>query len=330
MRKPKALSPSALARWEDRRTEFYERYISEVRSEKPAQVNYMAVGSGFDAFVKSEIHAAIFGDAQTVGSKFDRNALFEAQVEPHIRDDVWDRATFLFDQYKRTGAYANLLSEILKSDYAPEMEFKVSTSVNGVPIMGYPDLRYVTKELVHVICDFKINGAYSNHGVSPVQGYKVALSLKKDASIKKEVHKKYRPKQFKDIEISENCLGDFSRDWATQLTMYAWCMGEEPGDEDYVVRMEQAACRPDNKNGGINVKWACHMSQISGRFQMEVMRRLVECWDCIQKGHIFTDLTYEENLEHCELLDMKLKTPFGIHGSAAANKYLVERGPRFK
>lgn len=324
-RMPKGLSPSALARWEDRREEYYERYISPVRSPRPPQVNYMAVGSAFDAFVKSEIHSMVFGDAMTKGSQFDFQRLFESQVEEHIRDNVFKKAEFLFSEYKKTGAFGELAHEILKSPYAPEMEFQVETVVNGVPIFGYPDLRYVTRELVHVITDFKVNGSYSKHGVSPVQGYKRAVSLKKDGSLKEEVHKKYRPKQFKDIELSENCLSDFSRDWATQLTMYAWCLGEKPGEEDYVVRMEQLACRPDNK-----VKFATHVSQISGRFQFDVMRRLVEAWGFIEKGHIFTDLAFEENLEHCELIDQRLQIPLGLHNNAAANKYLRPEVPRFK
>lgn len=327
LRLPKALSPSSLARWEDRREEFYTIYCSDVRTEKAPQINYMAVGSAFDAFVKSQIHSDIFGEAATKGGDFDRAVLFEKQVEPHVRDEVWEKAEFLFGQYVKTGAYNSLITDIALSPYAPEMEFKVAIEVNGVPIMGYPDLRYITKELVHVIGDFKVNGAFSNYGVSPVQGFKIARSIKKD-QVKEEVHKKYMPKQFKDVEISDNCLGEFSRDWATQLTMYAWCLGEEPGNEDYVVRMEQLACRP-NKNGEINVKIATHMSQISSRFQLEVMRRLVECWECLKKGHIFTDLSYEDNLEHCELIDGKLKMPIGLFGHVA-DKYVSEKGPRIK
>lgn len=330
MRKPTALSPSALARFEDRREEFYRIYCSPVKTPRNPQVNYMAVGSAVDAYVKSSIHSAVYGDASTKGTPFEFQTLFEKQVEPHIRDDVLETSTILWEIYQKTGAYGNLLTDILSSPYAPEMEFKVSTEINGVPIMGYPDLRYVTKELVHVICDWKVNGSYSRHGVSPVPGYKVCLSLSKDGKVKEEVHKKYSEKVFRDVTISSNCLSDFSPDWATQLTMYAWCLGEVPGSEDYVIRMEQFACRPNKKDGGLNVKVATHMGQISGRFQMDVTRRLVECWRCIEIGHIFTDMTLEESLEHCELVDQRLRTPVGIHNNAAANKYLTVKEPRFK
>lgn len=324
-RMPKGLSPSALSRWENRRLEFYERYISPVRTPRLPQVNYMAVGSAFDAFVKSEIHSMVFGETMTKGSQFDFQKIFESQVEEHLRDEVYEKASFLFGQYKKTGAFGNLIHEILKSEYAPEMEFEVETIVNGVPIFGFPDLRYVTRELVHVVTDFKVNGSFSQHGVSPTQGFQRALSLKKDGTVKTEVHKKYRPKQFKDIEISENCLSDFSEDWATQIAMYAWCLGEEVGKEDYVVRMEQVACRPNNK-----VKIASHVSQISSRYHLEVMRRLVEAWGFIEKGHIFTDLTFEENLEQCEIIDQRLAIPFGLHSNPAVNKYLRPPSLRFK
>lgn len=322
MKTIKALSPSSLAKWENQREEFYTRYLSDVRTERSPQINYMAVGSAFDAFVKSQIYSDVFGVSE--GSPFDRQMLFEKQVESHLRDEVWEMANFLFEYYRKVGAYNALILDILQSPYAPEMEFKVNCVVNGVPIMGYPDLRYVTKQFVHVIGDWKVNGSYSKHGVSPVQGFKIARNTKQES-----VHIKYIPKMFKDVEINSNSLNNFDADWATQLTMYAWCLGEEPGNEDYVIRMEQLACRPGGvRNAGLQVKCATHMSQIDGRFQLGVMKRLMDCWTSIQRGHIFTDLTLEESQEHCELIDKKLQTPFGLH--PVMNKYLNEKSPRFK
>jgi len=326
MRKPKFISPSSLARWEDRREEFYKIYLSDVRTEREPQVNYMATGSAFDAFVKSQIHSDIFGKSQTEGGQFDRQKLFEDQVEEHIRDEVWEMATFLWDQYQLTGAYAALLADIVASPYAPEMEFTVKREVNGVPIMGKPDLRYVTKQFVHVVCDWKVNGSYSNYGVSPVQGFQISRFFKKEA-LKTETHKKYLPITYKDVEVNQNTLDTFSKDWATQLSMYAWCLGEEPGDEEYVVRMEQIAVRP-RAAGGKTVKCVTHMSRIPQMFQLGVMKRIMDCWNAIETGHIFTDLTLEQSIEHCELIDRKLQIPLGLH--PVMNEYLVEKGPRFK
>ena len=326
MRMPKFLSPSSLARYEDRREEFYKMYCSPVRTPRTPQEVYMAAGSSFDAFVKSRIHRDVFGEAENKGSPYELSTIFESQVEEHIRDEAYKMGEYLMEVYLKTGAYSNLITDILACPNAPQMEFSVNGTVNGVPIMGKPDLRYVTKDFVHVIGDWKVNGSYSNYGVSPVQGYQKALSLKK-SEIKSETHKRYEPTMYKDVEINKNGLDVFSRDWATQLTMYAWCLGEEPGDTDYVVRMEQLACRR-NKNNELNVKIATHMSQIDQRFQMDVMRRLMDCWTALQKGHIFTDLTLEESIEHCEMIDKKLETPLGLH--PVMNQYLTEKTPRFK
>ena len=327
MRKPKALSPSALARYEDRREEFYIRYMSEIRTERDPQEVYMAAGSSFDAFVKARIHEDLFGVGSSKGTPYEFETLFEKQVEPQCRDSARDMGQFLMDKYINTGAYALLLKDLLASPVPPTFEFKVEAVVNGVPIMGYPDLYYFSPELVKIICDWKINGSYSKHGVSPVQGFQTSRYFKK-GELTTETHKKFIPVMYKDVEVNQNGLDQFSRDWATQLTIYAWCLGEEPGDEDYIVRMEQAACRPNNKEGGINVKWVTHMSRIDQRFQMEVIRRLMDCWTSIEKGHIFTDLDYEQNVEHCELIDRKLQIPMGLH--PVMNKYLAEKGPRFK
>ena len=287
----------------------------------------MAAGSGFDAFVKNRIYRDVFGETAVKGTPYEMPQIFEAQVEEHIRDEVYAMSAHLFDYYVNCGAYAALLAEIMKSPSEPQMEFTVKAVVNGIPILGKPDLYYFTPEMVKVICDFKINGSFSKWGVSPVQGFQSSRYFKKNELIV-EKHKKYVPITYKDLEVNETGLENFSEDWATQLSLYAWCLGEEPGDENYVVRMEQMACRPNKKAGGLNIKVATHMSRISARFQYNVMRRLMDCWSNIEAGHIFTDRTLEESQEHCEMLDLKFQTPLGLH--PVMNQYLTEKNPRFK
>jgi hypothetical protein len=329
MRTLKAISPSSLATWEFNREEFYLKYLAEDRPKKPPQEVYMAAGSSFDAFVKSRIHTDIFGESQTAGSPYEFETIFESQVEPQCRDKAREMGAYLMGKYISSGAYGALISDIQDSPFAPQMEFQVEKVVNGIPLLGKPDLRYITRGGVHIVSDWKVNGSYSEWGVSPVQGFKVSRSLKKN-SWTTESHKKYFPKTVGDVEVNVNCLSDFSPDWATQLTMYGWCLGEEPGDENFVVRMEQFACRPGGVRSGpeLQVKVVTHMSTICGRFQMNVMSRLIEMWTAIQKNHIFTDMTLEQSIENCEMVERKAAIPLGLHPSL--NFSLAEKGPRFK
>jgi len=321
MRIPEYLSPSSLSKWEESRQTFYMWYLCDFRSPRPPQKDFMAVGSGLDAFVKSHIHTAIFGTEKTKGSPYEFETLFEAQVEPHIRDSTLALATDLFDQYVTCGAYASLLADVQASPMEPQMEFEVRGTVGGVPMLGKPDLRYISKEGVHVITDWKVNGSTSSIGASPQQGYKVcrdygskthgkpfrARRLKKDPPDK--VYKDYTPFQLKDVEINEYCLEDFVPYWADQLGIYAWLLGEPIGGEEYVVRIEQVACRPVKTRDLPRAKFACHMARISESHQKRLLTRIQDCWDTIHSGHIFNDVSREDSDKLCEVLDLQAQAP---------------------
>jgi len=311
LRTPKFLSPSALSKFESDRQTFYERYLSTVRKPRPPQINYMAAGSAFDAHVKSAIHSAIFGETATKGSQFEFETIFEAQVEPHVRDEVLARSTDLFEQYQESGAYANLLADIARSPYAPEMEFTAQGVIEGVPLLGKPDLRYITEDHVHVIGDWKVNGAFSKTGASPVQGYKLCSDYGSRTHGKS--HKKYKPMAFKSVEINECYLEEFDADWADQLAIYSWLLGEPIGKEDFVIRMEQVACRPVKDRFHPRAKFATHMSRISKGHQEKLLARIKMCWETILSGHIFTDRSRQESDDMCEMLDGKANTPVGLH-----------------
>jgi len=339
LRTPEYLSPSSLAKFETDRQTFFEIYLSPIKKKKPPQQDFMAMGSAFDAFVKSAIHKAVYGEATNKGSKFDFEVIFEKQVEPHIRDAVLEQSRDIWNQYVESGAYGVLLADIVKSPYAPEMEFTVKGEVEGVPLLGKPDLRYVTETGVHVIADWKVNGSASKTGASPVQGYKVchdygskthgqsfvARRLKKDPSNK--VYKDYTPIDHRGVEINQFNLEEYSPDWADQLSIYSWLLGEDIGSETFVVRMEQAACRPVKDRPLPRVKFATHMSRIGKNYQQGVLARVKSCWETIMSGHIFTEETRERSDEICEQLVEQAKIPAGLHPALACS---YETTLRFK
>jgi len=340
MRTPKYISPSSLAKWEESRETFYMFYLCDYRTPRPPQKDYMAMGSALDAFVKSEIHRAIHGEAANKGTPYEFQTLFEAQVEPHIRDTVLERSQDLFTQYVECGAFASLLADVQASPFAPQMEFEVQGVVGDVPLLGKPDLRYVTKEGVHVIADWKVNGSMSSTGASPQQGYKVcrdygsntngkpfrARRLKTDPDDK--VYKDYKPMKIGDTEINEFYMEDYVPYWADQLAIYSWLLSEPVGSEDYIVRIEQVACRPVKTRELPRAKFACHMSRISSAHQEKLLSRIRDCWSKIQSGHIFDDVSREESDAMCEVLDMQAQTPKDLQPALGASDEFVRFKPR--
>lgn len=307
MRTPKYISPSSLSKWEESRQTFYMWYLCDFRTPRPPQKDFMAVGSGLDAFVKSAIHEAIYGKEATKGSPYEFDAIFETQVEAHVRDQTILLAGDLFEQYVESGAYASLLADIQKSPIPPQMEFEVKGEVGGVPLLGKPDLRYVTQECVNVVTDWKVNGSTSTIGASPQQGYKICKDY--GSRTNNKAHKKYVPMEYKGVEINEKFLEEFVPYWADQLGIYSWLLGEPVGSEDYVVRIEQVACRPIKERDLPRAKFACHMARISKEHQEKLLKRIQECWETINSGHIFTDLTLEESAKLCEVLDLQAQMP---------------------
>jgi hypothetical protein len=205
------------------------------------------------------------------------------------------------------------------------MEFTAKGEIEGYPLLGKPDLRYITKQGTHVIADWKVNGSMSKTGASPTQGYKICLDY--GSKTHGKPHKKYVPFEFKDLEINEKNLEEFSEDWATQLAIYSWLLGEPVGGEDFVIRMEQVACRPVKTRTLPRAKFATHMARISKDYQDAVMVRVKTCWETIRSGHIFTDVSRERSDEICRLLVAKAKMPAGIH---PALKRVAGTSTRFK
>jgi len=134
MRTPRFLSPSSLSLFERDREEYYMKYLATVQAPKIPQAIYMSIGSAFDAYVKAELHSAIFGPGSD--PKFEFDTIFVEQVEAHNRDWAREHGQYVFDCYKIAGAYDDLLDMLLESEYDPQFEFKVEGEVEGVPLLG--------------------------------------------------------------------------------------------------------------------------------------------------------------------------------------------------
>lgn len=299
MRTPAYLSPSSLATWEKNSEEYYLKHMASTRAPRVPQERPASAGSAFDACAKSSLHAALFGAG--ADPKYSYEALFEAQVEPQNRDWAKPEGEYIFEQYKALGAYDALLELLLKADEPPRFEFSVEAVIGGVPFLGKPDCRFVLAGL-HIVHDWKLNGYCSKSAVSPTKGY---MFCRPDG----KAHKKFVPLEHRGLTIDAGYLEDCSTDWADQLTLYGWALGEKIGDQEVALSIHQLACKPiPDQRPAIRV--AEFRARVRDSYQDLLVKRLQKAWHHISTGHVLPNLTPEECKARCALLD---KEATGLH-----------------
>lgn len=314
-RRPEYLSPSALKTFESDPIEYYRRYVSPVKPPKIPQTPPMSVGSAFDAYVKAYLHEMIYGKNHPESDKYNTEALLKAQVEPQNMDWARDAGKYCFQQYKDSGALADLMLELKQSVDDPRFEFEVRGVVGGeregvsgkkmgVPLLGKPDLRYVNELAADVTHDWKVNGFCGNGNTSPMAGY---VMCRDQTGYKTGAHKDAYIQQFRGLEINTGAfLETYNTEWATQLCTYGWLLGAPVGKE-LITSIDQLACNGSKKttSGYPTIRIAHHRIRVSEKFQYEVMGRYQGLWGILTEEpfYFFRDLSFEESARKCELLD---------------------------
>jgi hypothetical protein len=286
--------------WEKDREAFYVKYLTEAGRLRDPQTDAMSVGSSFDAYVKSSLHKDLF---DKVEPKYQFDALFTEQVEPHVRDFALAAGLHVFEAYHYTGSYDELLRELSEAAEPPQFEFTLREGVRDIPLLGKPDCQYRTKEGAHVMLDWKVNGYCSKHAKSPDKLY----SMVRDGQDQKpsrnagNPHKGYVPMKYLGLTIGSHYLEATNESWTDQLTIYGWMMGEKIGQEDMVARIDQIVAKPHKD--GPTLRVANHKARVSTFWQHRLLRRLQDAWEVLNSGHIFTEMTLEDSKSRCATLD---------------------------
>lgn len=312
MRTPEYISPSSLAKFEQDRKEFYLKYLADERPPKIPQTHPMSVGSSFDAYIKAYLYERLFGKGHN--PQFEFEAIFEMQVEPQNRDWARDAGQYAFDCYKQSGAIADLMIDLLSASTTPRFEFTVSgiismeRRVEGIPFLGKPDIYFISKNGVHMIWDWKVNGFCSKSGVSPKKGF-IKIRDGWDHSVHKmsrgcnSSHKNAHLFEVDGVIVNIGSpFEEIDIVWSDQLTIYGWLMGEPVGAE-FVEGIEQLVCRP---SGTVNRPWirvASHRGYTSPEYQRGLFDRACKAWKIIKSGHIFDDVSLTVSMERQRSLD---------------------------
>ena len=323
-RVPVYLSPSGIAAYRKDPEDYYLRYIAANPSVRESQTQPMAIGSAFDAYAKSYLHEALFGKNNDPKYVFDN--LFCAQVESQWRDWALLHGLYVFEEYKKSGALADLLVELQQAVNVPKFEIDISGVISnphntdnssntsyqrepssieksGVTFLGKPDVFFINKHAAHVILDWKVNGYLSKMPKSPMAGYvHLRGNTKKTGS-----HPDARLVMHNGVLINTTLtLDQVDIDWATQLSVYAWLAGQEIGG-DFIAAIDQICCAPSG-NEFPELRIAEHRMRISSDFQFSTFKLAQDIWHRThgEPLHYFREMTIEESEVRCNMLDTQV------------------------
>lgn len=283
MRELKYLSPTSVTQFFKEPKEFYLQRLAPVRPPKFQQTKPMAVGSSFDAYVKNYLYEKFIG--KSIGTEYDLSMLLATQVDAVHKHDparpdggdrqwLYDAGAFCLASYRRSGALASLMQD-LSVGYNIKFESTVQRIIQGVPLLGKPDLKMHVgdrvrsyKDMINAdwgiyILDWKVNGYCSNSPKSPAKYYLKCMDGWDANQLK---HSRSHGKEYSTGSVSKGTLEtvdcqmfygvpyvdsfkgedvyleQVDGSWARQLATYSWIMGAKVGGTDLVVAIDQLAC----------------------------------------------------------------------------------------
>lgn len=298
------LSPTSISDFEKDREEFYLQRLAAARPDRFPQTIQMSIGSAFDAKVKSHLYELLYGNTGSASNnaKFSYEALFESQVEPHNRDWARVNGPVAFEYYKNSGALADLLIDLHRAKGEISFESEIRGTVHGVTLLGKPDCYYINHAGQPVILDWKVNGWCGRANKSPNKGY-VRLRACNPGGNPAKMHPDCIPIEKHGVRINGAItLDQVDASWAAQLAIYAWIFGAPVGSE-FICAIDQIAC--DGSKGTVYpvCRIAEHRLLCGKTFQEQLLAKAQKTWQAIQTGHIFTEMSKEDNDAKCANLE---------------------------
>ena len=290
MREPKYLSPSAYLLYERSVDQYVQKYIAEPYLERDPQTRAMALGSGFDAYVKTYLSNEL-----NIEEPFHLETLFNKQVDDELHTEIWSAAKDQFEKYRESGALTALLENLTSGrniSFEQDVSQVVELDGTPVPMRGFPDCYYTTAEEQLVIVDWKCNGYTSNYKKSPSKYF-----VKEHGTGKS--HKKVSPIVERGVLLQKDfCFSETDPKWATQLAIYSWMLGIPVG-EAAVGQIEQLLISDSN------TRLISYCGYISKNFQQSLAKKMARCWKSIQDKHYFPNLSKEDSDRRVRLIEKK-------------------------
>lgn len=292
------ISPTSLKMFYNDRDMFFKTYVA--KQPRMPQTQPMAIGSAFDAYIKSYLSEKLYGSAAcSRGVCFDE--LFESQVEPQNRDWAREQGKYLLQRYLDLGCAADLLLDLATAGSDVKFELRVEQCIShscmlggSVPLLGKPDLYFHTKQGQLVVLDWKVNGYCSAKPPSPKPGF---LRRRGNMGRGSAIHNDCVLFQLGDLQINAGApIESLDKDWGAQLAIYSWVLGAEVGSS-VIVGIEQIV---GTLVPGTSSSVTSYRGLVSSAFQLELINKINTMWDMLSQDWIYFDsMSLEESQEHC-------------------------------
>ena len=303
MRRPEALSPTALDLYQSDIEKYVRKYICETRLPYEPQTEPQAIGSSFDAFVKNELLRTLYGEERVKkGEQFNLETLFDSQTK-FFSDKTWawENGMHVFNEYKASGAFDALINDM--KDTIPSFEQEVKAEVEMidgtlVPLKGFPDCVFAHKNNRLVIVDWKCNNYCAKSKKSPHKYYI------NDRYNKGSSHKESTVENVDGLLIdTKNCFSKVNEKWATQICIYHWICGSPIGGE-IIGQIEQLLGIPSTDSLKPKVRCVTYRNFISKDFQIALSEKVSKIWKNVESYNFF-ELNEEDTAKKINELDCK-------------------------
>lgn len=247
----KYLSYSALKLYESDRAEFYLRYLAERRPPRPPATKQTDLGTSFDARVKQELAERFGVDCPELDC-------------PNPED-----GNRVLSAYKVSGAYDDLCDDLRRASVI-QFESRLEGGIDGVPVIGYPDLFYLIDAVPYVL-DWKVLGYYAKSTRSPTPGYMLCRDGYHGTQSRSHntQHKRFLPSDW-PTRHNATTLENFSRSYADQTGTYAELLGF---GGNFIARIDEI-CGPKER-----IRVAQHAAKVSPVYQDRLRERYAAAWE---------------------------------------------------
>jgi hypothetical protein len=303
------LSHSAVQMFERDRKEFYLNYVASDRLGRDSQSQAAAIGSAFDARVKSELAGDLYGRAP---DNLQYEALFTKQVDPAHQQWARPAAEYVFTNYFVSGRYTELRDHLVTSHDVQFENKETTTIADKVVVIGYPDLSFRLPSGQRVVLDWKVKGFCSKHPRSPSKLHVICRDGlvpegAKPSRTDGKPHKLCKPIDVDGMTIHDGYMEHADETHADQLALYLWLLDEPIGSEQHVVIIDEILAKP-RPGEYPTLRIATLAARVSAAYQQQLVDRFCACYDTIASGHIFSDVSREESDIRCRDLELTAKS----------------------
>lgn len=269
------LSPTSFMLWRKNPIGFWMRYLAppELKLPRMPQTPQMAVGNVFDIHMKYHL-------AQTVGRRDLDPSMLEKSIDKKYlgKRGSMDKIDQLvlweglraYHAYKDSPALRLLLEGVTNVE-VPAEAVRVT---GGVPIWGKPDAELFRGR--RIVQDWKVSGAFANSTPSAESGWSYRFVERMQGGEPKWIDEGPHHRSVEPLEL-------LKEEWAIQLAMYAWLLGDAPGSD--IHGQIDKILLVDSKTVEVYV----YRTSVGRDFQLRILSELQCLWDKVLKNEVLPE-----------------------------------------